>query len=242
MMQRIIVDKLSKEFKIGFKRNQTALSRIISLFSARTPTRKLKALQNISFAANEGEIVGIIGKNGSGKSTLLRIIAGIYSKDKGIIKTNGKIISLIQLAIGLEQRLTVKENIYLCCSLFGLGQKDIRNRFDSIIKFAELDDFTDTKVYQFSQGMLQRLAFSIAIYCRPEILLLDEVFEVGDQPFREKSSNKIKELVKNGTSVILVSHRLEMIQKHCNRTIWLDKGIIVKDGRTDEVVKDYLRE
>ena len=191
---RIIVKNISKKFKIGFKKKQSALARFVSLFSGKEPKKIIQALKDVSFKAKKGEIVGIIGKNGSGKSTLLRIIAGIYNKDKGEIITNGKIISVINLKVGLQPRLTMRDNIFLTSSLFDLSQNDIKQRFNSIVEFAELENFVNTKIYQFSEGMKQRLAFSIAIYCNPEILLLDEVFEVGDEKFRKKSANEIKEL------------------------------------------------
>lgn len=239
-MERIIVDKVSKKFKIGFKKDQSALARFVSLFSGKEPKKIIWALKQVSFKAEEGEIVGIIGENGSGKSTLLRAIAGIYDAEGKII-TNGKIVSLINLNIGMQYRLTMKDNIYLCCSLFGLPNKEIRNKFNSIVEFTELENFVDTKLYQFSNGMLERLAFAIAIHCNPNILLLDEVFEVGDEDFKIKSANKIKELVKKGANVLLVSHDLKMIEKYCDRVIWLEQGKIKKEGRTREVVGEYRR-
>jgi ABC-type polysaccharide/polyol phosphate transport system ATPase subunit len=240
-MQRIVVEDIAKRFKIGFKKRQTALSRLASLFSGREPKKIIWALKEVSFKAEEGEIIGIIGKNGSGKSTLLRVIAGIYKCNKGKVKTNGKIISLINLNVGMQQRLTMKDNIYLCCSLFGLSQKTIKQRFNSVLKFSELQNFLNTKIYQFSEGMKQRLAFSIAIHCNPEILLLDEVFEVGDKEFKIKSANKIKELVKKGATVLLVSHELWMIEKYCDRIIWLDKGRILEKGNTRELAVKYKK-
>ncbi len=195
---RIIVQNISKTFQIGFKKNQSALEKFISLFSGREPKKTIQALKDVSFEAKKGEIMGIIGENGSGKSTLLRTIAGIYRQDEGKIETNGKIISVINFRIGLQDRLTIKDNIFLVSSFFGLSQKEIEKRFNSIVEFAELDNFINTKIYQFSKGMKARLAFSIAIHCAPDILLLDEIFEVGDENFRKKSAEKIKELIKRG--------------------------------------------
>jgi ABC-type polysaccharide/polyol phosphate transport system ATPase subunit len=238
-MERIIIENISKEFKIGFRRKQSVLARILNTIFGRIPTKKLLAIENLSFTANSGEIIGIIGKNGSGKSTLLRLIAGIYKPTQGNIETNGKIISLINLNIGLKPRLTLKDNLYLVGALFDLGRKDIKQRFNKIVEFAGLTQFTNTKISQFSTGMTQRLVFSIAAHANPEILLLDEVFEVGDEDFRKKSSNKIKELAKNGATVLLVSHELWMIEKYCNKVIWIDKGNIKKQGKTKEIVKEY---
>ncbi len=236
---RIIAENISKKFKIGFKKRQSALVKFVSLFSGKEPKKITWALNNVSFKANAGEIIGIIGKNGSGKSTLLRVIAGIYDITEGKFITNGKIISMISLNIGMQPRLTMRDNIYLIASFLGLSQKEIKRRFNSMIEFTELENFVDTKIYQFSEGMKQRLAFSITIHCNPEILLLDEVFEVGDENFKIKSAEKIKEFVKKGISVLLVSHDLQMIEKYCDRVIWLDNGKIVKEGKTKEVIKSY---
>jgi len=240
-MERIIVDKVSKKFKLGFKKHKSSLARFVSIFSGKEPKKIIQALKGVSFKAEEGEIVGIIGENGSGKSTLLRIIAGIYHS-KGRVITNGKIISMVDLRAGLQLRLTMKDNIFLVCSLFGLSQKDITQRFNSIVEFAELENFINTKIYQFSEGMKQRLAFSIAIHCNPKILLLDEIFEVGDEDFRIKSADKIKEFVKKGATVLLVSHELWMIEKYCDKVTWLGKGRIIKKGKARDVVSDYKKE
>ncbi len=240
-MEMIIVDNVSKKFKRGFKKHQSALARFISFLLGKESKKTIWALKDVSFKAEKGEIVGIIGENGSGKSTLLRVIAGIYKEDKGKVSINGKIISVINLRAGLQHRLTMKDHIFLTSSFFGLSKKEIKQKFNSIVEFAELENFVNTKIYQFSEGMKQRLVFSIAIHCNPEILLLDEVFEVGDKKFKIKSAEKIKNLVKKGTVVLLVSHELNMIEKYCDKVIWLDKGKIVREGKTREVVKEYKR-
>ncbi|MDP2947645.1 MAG: ATP-binding cassette domain-containing protein, partial [Nanoarchaeota archaeon] len=236
-----IVEHISKKFQIGFKKNQSALERFIILFSGKEPKKTLQALKDVSFEAEKGEIVGIIGENGSGKSTLLRTIAGIYRQDEGKITTNGKMISVINLRVGLQDRLTMKDNIYLCCSLFGLNQKDIKKNFSLIVEFSELENFINTKIYQFSEGMKQKLAFSIAIHCNPDILLLDEVFEVGDESFKIKSAKRIKNLVGEGMTVLLVSHDLHMVERYCDKVIWMEKGRIKKEGRTGGVVGGYRK-
>lgn len=237
--KRIIIENLSKEFKIGFKKNLGTLARILRLFSGREPKKTLRALNEISFSLQHKEILGIIGSNGSGKTTLLRILAGIYPSYTGKVKINGKIIQLIGLKKGLQSRLKMKENIFLLGSLFGLGRKEIKKRFKSIVEFADLEDFVETKLYQFSSGMVQRLTFSIAIHCNPDILLLDEIFAVGDENFRNKSTKRIKKLVKNGASAILVSHELWMIEKYCDKVIWMEKGEIKKQGNPKEIIKEY---
>lgn len=227
-MERIIVKNLSKKFKIGFKKNQSVLMRFLLVFSGRENKKIIWVNKDISFSVEQGKIVGLVGPNGSGKSTLLRIIAGIYRPDRGKVITNGKIISLINLYSGFKNRLTMKENIYIYAALFGLSKKEIDDKLDSIINFSELSEYVDTKVYQFSTGMLQKLAFSVAIYCNPDILLLDEVFEIGDEEFKIKNTNKIKELVKRNVSVILVSHDIQLINKYCDEIIHIDNGKITK--------------
>ncbi len=238
---RIIVENLSKKFQIGFKKNQSALERAISLFSGKEPKKTIQALNNISFTAEKGEIIGIIGENGSGKSTLLRTIAGIYRQDEGKIITNGKVVSLINLKIGLQHRLTMRDNIFLISSFFGLSRKEIIQRYNSIVEFTGLENFINTKIYQFSEGMKARLAFSIAIHCAPDILLLDEIFEIGDENFRKKSAEKIKEFVNKGVTAILVSHDLHMVKKYCDKVIWLEQGKIKREGKTKEIVEEYKR-
>ncbi len=237
-MKRIVVQKLSKSFAKGL--GGSALSNFLELFRC-NEKKPVKALKNVSFSVDSGEIIGIIGENRSGKSTLLRTISGIYEPDSGRVETNGKIISLINLNIGMHDRLTLKDNVYLCGSLFGVSRKEIRSKFDSIVSFAELEGFSEEQIYKFSEGMKQRLAFSIAIHCSPDILLLDEVFEVGDEGFKRKSADKIKELVENGSSVLLVSHDLEMIRKHCTQVIWMDKGEIKKQGYVKEIIDAYSK-
>ena len=239
-MTRITLENINKKFRIGFAKNQGVLGRMIAIFSSREKKRELVVLEGLSLTVNAGEILGIIGQNGSGKSTLLRIIAGIFQADAGKIKLSGKVISLINLNIGLKERLTMKENIFLVGALFGLSYREIKKRFQGIMEFSELAEFVDTKIYQFSSGMVQRLIFSIAIFADPDILLLDEVFEVGDEDFRSKSANKIKDLVKNSqAAVILVSHDLEMVGKYCDRVILLEKGRIVRQGGAPEIVSEY---
>jgi len=238
-IKRITVDSVSKKFMIGCSNNRGALARFVSLFSGKEPKKLIFALKNLSFDAYSGEIVGIIGDNGSGKSTLLRIIAGIYYPDGGRVIAKGKVISLINLIIGLKERLTMKENIFLIGSLFGMSQEEIKKEFNNIVKFSELKEFINTKIYQFSAGMMQRLVFSIAISARPDIMLLDEVFEVGDEDFKKKSVDKIKEIVEGGACVVLVSHDLSLVEKYCDRVVWIKEDKSLIKGEPDKVVGQY---
>ncbi|MGA1792620.1 MAG: ABC transporter ATP-binding protein [Thermoplasmatota archaeon] len=238
-MHRVIMKNVTKDFKIGSQKNQGALSRVLSMISGKEHREKITVLKNVSFDIQGGECVGLIGDNGAGKSTLMRMMAGIYPITKGKIRIKGNIVPIIGLGSGFQIRLTMKDNIYLVGSLFNMSRMSIKENFNSIVSFAELEDYVYTKLFQFSEGMRQRLAFSIAVHAKPEVLLLDEVFEIGDQRFRKKSSEKIKELIQNGTLVLLVSHELWMIRKHCERVIWLKNGRVYRDGPTTEVLKEY---
>lgn len=238
-MRKITVKSVYKKFDIGYVKSQGFLARTISFFTGREKKKEIIVLNDISLDVNSGEVIGIIGDNGSGKSTLLRVVAGIYSPDSGIVETNGRIVSLINLGVGLKERLTMRENIFFVGSIMGMGQKEIREKFDSIVAFSELEEFLDTKIYQFSSGMVQRFLFSVAVHSSPDILLLDEIFEVGDEHFRQKSSGKMEELISNNISVLIVSHSMELVEKYCNKVIWIEKGKIIKEGNPSEVVASY---
>lgn len=240
----IVVSNLSKKFKRNPKHAKNALARLGSFFSANNQ-RDFWVLKNISFTVNAKENVGIIGRNGSGKTTLLRTVAGIYQPDLGKVEINGKAVLLSSMASGLKSRLTVKDNVYLVGSILGLGQKDIENKFTAIIGFAGLDDFINTQIYQLSSGMKQRLAFAITINClkklNPDILLLDEVFTGGgDEEFKIKALIEIEKLIKGGLTIILVSHKMNLIKNYCNKVIWLDQGKIIKQGEPEKVINQYL--
>jgi len=243
-MNRIVVKNLSKKLSIGFKKNENTLSRIISLLSIKETKKEVWVLKNISFKLKNGEVIGLLGENGSGKSTLLRTIAGIYKKNKGIIEINGRIIPLINLNAGFKKKLTMKENIYLCCSIYGLSDNSIKKIFKSIVSFAELEKYTNTKIYQFSTGMITRLSFSIAIKCtdflKPEILLLDEVFIGGDESFRRKGKKELKKILRNECSVLVASHLRNLLLELCDKIIWIESGKIKKIGEPKSIVKQYL--
>jgi ABC-type polysaccharide/polyol phosphate transport system ATPase subunit len=238
-MKRIIAKNISKDFKIGFKKRQTTLERLTYLLSGKLSKKKLVALDNISFSINSGEIVGLIGTNGAGKTTLLSIIAGIFPEFNGNVEVNGRITTLIGLAMGFNPRLTLTENTFVAGSLLEMGQGEIKKKLPSIIKFAELEKFKDTKLYQFSVGMKVRLAVSIALHTDFDILLADEIFAMGDEKFKNKIEKRIMGMVRGGACVILASHRLDIIEKYSDRVIWLEKGKIKKKGNAKNIVKRY---
>jgi ABC-type polysaccharide/polyol phosphate transport system ATPase subunit len=197
-MKRIIVENLSKTFNLSHRKKKTFLSSLLSFISGKSAKKRFEVLKNISFEVEEGEILGVIGKNGSGKSTLLRIISGILPVFKGRVRVNGNITNMISLQSGINERMTMRETIFMLGSLYGLSQQEIKKRFDSIVRFTEIKEFLDTKLYQFSNGMKARLAFSIVIHTDFDILLIDEGFGGADLEFRKKAFNKIRERVDEG--------------------------------------------
>lgn len=243
-MKRIIVENLNKEFKMSRTSGETVLGRALRILS-RAEAKRVRVADGISFDAEAGENIGIIGRNGSGKSTLLRLIAGIYANDSGTIQTEGSLVYLSGFGQGLQPLLSMRENIYLMGTMMGLSTREIRGKFDEIVEFSGLAEFVDAKAYQFSSGMLTRLNFSVMIFCvkhhNPDILLLDEIFSAGgDADFQTRAIAKMEELIHSGATVILVSHHLEMVRRYCDRAIWLEKGRIVESGAVDKVVDAYL--
>ncbi|KKQ21835.1 MAG: hypothetical protein US35_C0016G0009 [Parcubacteria group bacterium GW2011_GWA2_37_10] len=242
----IKLSNVSKKFKIGcHKEQKTALAGIISFFSGKEAKKDFLALKNVSFSVRSGENLGIVGRNGSGKSTLLRILAGVYEPSSGEVTTKGNIVCLMGLGQGLSHKLTMRENIYLMGSVLGLSQRDIKIKFADIVDFSGLEKFLDTKIYQFSSGMVIRLNFSVMIHClhysKPDILLLDEVFgSGGDIDFEEKAIKKMEEFITGGATVVLASHDLDIIKKYCDRVIWLNEGEIFGAGNPQEIIFKYL--
>jgi len=200
------------------------------------------ALQDINIQVKKGEIVGIIGNNGSGKSTLLKIISGILNPTQGNVSTVGKISPLIELGAGFDEELTAKENITLNGLVLGYKKRFLEEKRQEIIEFSELKNFMDVPVKNFSSGMKARLGFSIATLVKPEILIIDEILSVGDIGFQNKCEKRIKELMAGGTTVLVVSHSINQIERLCSRVIWLDHGQIVIQGETKELCERYKKE
>ena len=198
------------------------------------------ALKGVSFEIEEGKILGIIGKNGSGKSTMLRAIAGIFSPDKGSINLHGNTISLLSIGVGFNKKLTGKENIYLSGMLLGFSEEEIKRKEKEIIKFADIGDFINKPVKTYSSGMYSKLAFAITAILETDIMLIDEVLSVGDVKFKEKSYNKMKELISDEhRTVIIVSHSLGTIKELCNEVLWLNDGKVMMIGKPEDVIPKY---
>ena len=234
----IILSNVDKIFKISHERRDTLFSKFSSIFGG-IKYENFYALKNINLEIKQGECIGIIGENGSGKSTLLKLISKILVPTKGNVISRGKIVPLIELGVGLQDDLTAKENIFLYGTIMGLKRKDIKKRFNGIIEFSGLKKFIDTKLRSFSSGMRVRLAFSIAIQTNPDILLLDEIFALGDKEFQEKSLKVLNKFKKDGKTILLTSHNLNVIKGFCEKTIVLHKGEIIKFDNTNDTIKYY---
>ena len=197
------------------------------------------ALRDVSFEVEYGESVGLVGRNGAGKSTLLKILARITRPSKGKVTLYHQVNALLEVGTGFNTELSGRENIYLNGSFLGMKISEIKQKFDEIVAFSEIEQFIDTPVKYYSSGMFVRLAFSVAVHLTPEILLLDEVLSVGDAGFQHKSQAKMKELLGSGATIILVSHNAQAIRDICKRAIWLAKGAIRMDGAAASVVEEY---
>lgn len=227
----IKVDNVSKKFSKSIRRSMFNGSKdiFLSMLGLRMDTTKLRrgefwSLQNINFELKRGEALGIVGRNGSGKSTLLRLLTGIYPPDVGTIAVRGKLGALIAVGAGFHPHMTGKENIYLNAAILGLTKKQIDEKYNEIVDFADIGDFLEAPVSTYSSGMNVRLGFSIAIHTVPEILLIDEVLAVGDMRFQQKCMAKIGEIIDKGTSIILVSHDMKSIQRICSKVLVINNG------------------
>lgn len=209
------------------------------LFTKKGYTKEFKVLKNINVSIKKGEVVGILGKNGAGKSTILKIISGIYFPSSGQIKVNGTIASLIELGAGFNRELTGRENIYLKGSLLGLSKQYINDHIDDMIDFADIGEYIDMPLGTYSSGMAARIGFALAVNADPDILILDEIFAVGDKNFQKKSRAKTEELLKSGKTVLFVSHSESLITEFCDRVIYLKNGDIVFDGEVKQGLATY---
>ena len=236
----IVANNVTKKFKIYYDKPSTLKERLVFWKNNKTDERTV--LENINLNIEKGDTVALIGVNGSGKSTLLKLMTKIIYPTSGTLKTKGKLTSLLELGAGFHDDFTGRENIYFNASIFGLTRSEIDKKIDDIIEFSELGDFIDNPVRTYSSGMYMRLAFSVAINVDAEILLIDEILAVGDQHFQDKCFAKLEELKNSEKTIVIVSHSLDSIKKLCNRAVWINKGKIQMDGKTDEVIEEYLKE
>lgn len=229
-----------KDLHIKYKTIQKLSIRKTLFKLKKSKAEYYEAVKGISFNIERGKIVGIIGKNGSGKSTTLRAIAGIFSADKGKIDLHGNTISLLSIGVGFQPKLTGYENIFLSGMLLGFSEEQIKERLDDIINFSELGKFIHKPVRTYSSGMYSKLAFSITAILETEILLIDEVFSVGDINFKQKSYDKMKELIsKEDRTVVIVSHSMAAMKELCDEIIWLNDGVIMDQGAPEDIIPKY---
>lgn len=235
----IKVENVSKTFKLPHEKQSSIKSLFVSLFRGRSTYERQQVLKDISLEIKKGEFFGIVGRNGSGKSTLLKLLAGIYSPDEGHIQVNGKLTPFIELGVGFNPELTGRENVYLNGALLGFSTKEMDQMYDDIVAFAELKKFMDQKLKNYSSGMQVRLAFSIAIRAKSDILLIDEVLAVGDAGFQAKCFNYFRRLKSEKQTVVFVSHDMESVQQFCDRALLIDKGHIKVIGNSRIVATQY---
>ena len=245
-MVAIKLENVSKIFtRQPLKRKYTTLRETLLHYfdwlKNRGRVRYINALKDINLTIERGESVGIIGMNGSGKSTLLKLLAGIYKPDSGKVYVKGRVASLIGLGIGFHPGFTGRENIFINGIILGLSKREIKRRFDDIVKFAELEDYIDEPVRIYSDGMFMRLGFSIATNVDPDILLTDEILAVGDEYFQHRCAEKIADFRKLAKTMVIVSHKLEAIEKWCDRVVWLDGGVMREVGDPERVINRYRK-
>jgi ABC-type polysaccharide/polyol phosphate transport system ATPase subunit len=236
----IIVNDLHKEFVLPEDRN-TSLKQAFVSIGKRRVTRRQKVLDGIDFTVNHGDFFGIVGRNGSGKSTLLKILAGVYVPTSGGVTTNGNLTPFIELGVGFNPELTGRDNIFLNGALLGFSRKEMEVMYDEIVDFAELGQFMGQKLKNYSSGMQVRLAFSIAVKARNDILIFDEVLAVGDEAFQRKCINVFEQYKASRQTVILVTHDMDTVRQFCNRAMLLDKGKIVEIGNPRQVALRYSK-
>src|SRR3954454_2220926 len=235
----VLVDGVSKTFTIPREQVHTLKERALHPFR-RTGHDDLRALRDVSFAVEPGEFFGIVGRNGSGKSTLLKCLAGIYRIDQGAIYVDGRMSTFIELGVGFNMDLAAYDNVILNATMLGLSQRETRARYDRIIDFAELREFADLKLKNYSSGMLVRLAFAVMIQVDAEILLIDEVLAVGDAAFQQKCFDEFVRIREAGKTILLVTHDMGAVHRFCDRAMLLEKGRVREIGDPDDVGNRYL--
>ena len=235
-MEPIIkVDNVSMCFNLSTEKHESLKEYLLAMVQGRLQYDEFYALRDVSLDIMPGDFYGLVGLNGSGKSTLLKTIAGVYKPSKGKVTVNGTIAPLIELGAGFDMDLTARENIYLNGTVLGFSPKYLDEKFDEIVEFSELQNFLDVPLKNYSSGMVARIGFAIATITKPDILIADEVLAVGDFLFQQKCEKRMKELMAGGTTVILVSHSIEQIERMCSKVAWLSHGHLKMNGDTETV-------
>ena len=234
----LVLDDVSVRYR---KQDSRSTSDIVKRILGKSPrNNEFWALKNVSFSLERGDMLGVIGKNGAGKSTMMKAISGTLTPASGTIEKTGKICALLELGTGFDREMTVKENVYLRGAFMGYSKEFIDSKYDEIIDFAEMREFQNSPFRTLSSGMKSRIAFAIASMIEPDIIILDEIFAVGDGDFRKKSQQKMQSIIDNGdTTALMVSHSLQSVRTQCNKVLWLDKGRMVMFGDPNTVCDAY---
>lgn len=238
----IKVSGISKNFHLPHEKNSSIKAAVVNVFRKKDTSVDIQhALRDVNFEVKKGEFFGIVGRNGSGKSTLLKILAEIYQPTKGSVQVHGKLVPFIELGVGFNPELTGRENVFLNGALLGFSRKEIEEKYDEIVEFAELEDFMDQKLKNYSSGMQVRLAFSVATRAEADILLVDEVLAVGDADFQRKCFQYFRKLKKDKKTVVFVSHDMGAVKEYCDKAILIEKSRIIKSGKVNEVASAYTK-
>ena len=238
----IDVDHVTIRFNLCSQNIDNLKEYFIKFIKKELMFQEFLAVKDVSFQVRAGEAWGLIGTNGSGKSTMLKAISGILKPYKGSITINGSVAPLIELGAGFDQELTARENIFLNGCVLGHSEKFMRDHFEEIVDFAEIREFLDSPLKNYSSGMKARLGFSIATMVKPEILIVDEILSVGDYKFRQKCEKRMKELLDGGTTLLFVSHSIEEVKRLCDHALWIDRGVARMQGEAIEVCDAYMQE
>jgi ABC-type polysaccharide/polyol phosphate transport system ATPase subunit len=238
-MYSIQFEDVVQRFRVIQERHDTLREAFAKIRRRRTTYHEFEAVKNVSFHISKGEVVGIIGRNGSGKSTILKLVAGVYAPTSGRVEVNGSIAPLIELGAGFHHELTGRENILLNGLLLGLSKRQVQEREAKIIEFAELGEFIDSPIKQYSSGMYMRLAFSVATEVDPEVLIVDEILGVGDGGFREKCFQRIRQFRDSGKTILMVSHDMGTMSTFCSRLLLIHHGRLVEEGKPPDVIRRY---
>ncbi|MEI3623807.1 ABC transporter ATP-binding protein [Lactococcus lactis subsp. lactis] len=233
------IDHVSKYFRLPTEASTSLRTTLVNRFRGIKGYKEQHVLKDIDFEVEKGDFFGIVGRNGSGKSTLLKIISQIYVPEKGKVTVNGKLVSFIELGVGFNPELTGRENVYMNGAMLGFSTQEIDEMYDEIVDFAELHEFMNQKLKNYSSGMQVRLAFSVAIKARGDVLVLDEVLAVGDEAFQRKCNDYFLERKKSGLTTILVTHDMNAVKKYCNKAVLIEDGLIKVAGNVDKVANQY---
>ena len=235
----IEVNHVSLCYRMSAERVSGMKEFLVQALQGKLQYKEFWALQDVDFSIEKGEVLGLVGANGAGKSTMLKVISGILKPTKGTVTVHGNIVPMLELGSGFDLELTGRENVFLNGAILGYSEDFLKEKYQEIVDFAELGEFIEMPLRNYSSGMITRLAFSIATVVKPDILIVDEILSVGDAAFQKKSKNRMMELMSGGTTVLLVSHSAEQITEMCSRAIWLEKGTMKMIGPAADVCRAY---